>query len=281
MTQVVNSIVQVLQRASLKIDRTDARILLQHILNVNHAFLLTHSNHILSSALEKSYSQLVARRVQGEPIAYLIGECDFYDITFKVTPDVLIPRPETELLVELAIMRVSSKSNCRILDLGTGCGAIGVTIAKHCPQASVIAVDLSSAAVSLARKNAVDNNVKNVCFAVGNWFSELSGQKFDLIASNPPYIAENDPHLYQGDLRFEPKIALTTESDGLACIRDIVATACDYLKVGGWLMLEHGYDQAVACRQLLEAAGFSEIFSCPDLAGIMRVSGGQFSLSSQ
>lgn len=256
-------------------------MLLQHILNVNHAFLLTHSHHVLNSTQEKSYSQLVARRVKGEPIAYLIGECDFYDITFKVTPDVLIPRPETELLVELALTRISSKSNCRILDLGTGCGAIAITIAKHCPQASVIAVDLSSAAVSLARKNADIVNVNNVCIAVGNWFSELSGKKFDLIVSNPPYIAENDPHLYQGDLRFEPKMALTTESDGLACIHDIVAKACDYLEVGGWLMLEHGYDQAVVCRQLLKSAGFAKTFSCPDLAGIMRVSGGQYSLSSQ
>ncbi|MBA2483005.1 MAG: peptide chain release factor N(5)-glutamine methyltransferase [Nitrosomonas sp.] len=281
MTQVVNSIAQVLQWASLKIDRTDARMLLQHILNVNHAFLLTHSNHVLNSTQEKYYSQLVARRVKGEPIAYLIGECDFYDITLKVTPDVLIPRPETELLVELALKRISSKSNCRILDLGTGCGAIAITIAKHCPQASVIAVDLSSAAVSIARKNADIVNVKNVCIAVGNWFSELSEEKFDLIVSNPPYVAENDPHLFRGDLRFEPKMALTTESDGLACIRDIVATACDYLKVDGWLMLEHGYDQAVVCRQLLKLAGFAKTFSCPDLAGIMRVSGGQYSLSSQ
>lgn len=281
MTQVVHSIAQVLQWASLKIDRTDARMLLQHILNVNHAFLLTHSNHILNSTQEKSYGQLVARRVKGEPIAYLIGEWDFYDITFKVTPDVLIPRPETELLLELALTRISSKSNCRILDLGTGCGAIAITIAKHCPQASVIAVDLSSAAVSIARKNADIVNVNNVCIAVGNWFSELSGEKFDLIVSNPPYVAEYDPHLYQGDLRFEPKMALTTEGDGLACIRDIVATACDYLEVGGWLMLEHGYDQAVVCRQLLKSAGFAKTFSCPDLAGIMRVSGGQYSLSSQ
>jgi release factor glutamine methyltransferase len=219
--------------------------------------------------------------MDGEPVAYLIGECDFYDLIFKVTPDVLIPRPETEILVELALMRLSVNYSNRILDLGTGSGAVALTLARHCPQANVVAVDLSPAAVSIARENADNLNINNVFIATGNWFSELSGEKFDLIVSNPPYVAENDPHLFRGDLRFEPKMALTTESDGLACIRDIVATACDYLKVDGWLMLEHGYDQAVVCRQLLKSAGFAKTFSCPDLAGIMRVSGGQYSLSSQ
>ena len=280
MTHVAPTIAQALQQACQEIDHIDARILLQHILNVNHAFLLTHSNQVLSSAQERIFCQLVARRVNGEPIAYLIGECDFYDLTFKVTPDVLIPRPETELLVELALKRISANNNYRVLDLGTGCGAIALTIAKHCPQVNVVAVDLSAAAVSVARKNAGNIKVNNVCIATGNWFSELSGEKFDLIVSNPPYVAENDPHLKQGDLRFEPKMALTADTDGLACMRNIIAAASDHLVIGGWLMFEHGYDQAVACRQLLEAAGFTETFSHPDLAGIMRVSGGQYNSSA-
>jgi release factor glutamine methyltransferase len=279
-THVAPTIAQALQQACQEIDHIDARILLQHVLNVNHAFLLTYSNQVLSPAQDRIFCQLVARRVNGEPIAYIIGECDFYDLTFKVTPDVLIPRPETELLVELALMRVSAKNNYRVLDLGTGCGAIALTLAKHCPQINVVAVDLSIAALAVARKNVDKIQVSNVCIATGNWFSELSGKKFDLIVSNPPYVAENDPHLKQGDLRFEPEIALTADANGLACIRDIIAAASDYLVMGGWLMFEHGYDQAVACRELLEAAGFEEIFSHPDLAGIMRVSGGQNNSSS-
>ena len=277
---VAPTIAQALQQACQEIDHIDARILLQHILNVNHAFLLTHSSQVLSSAQDRTFCQLVARRVNGEPIAYLIGECDFYDLTFKVTPDVLIPRPETELLVELALKRISAKNNYRVLDLGTGCGAIALTLAKHCPQINVVAVDLSTAAVSVARKNVGNIQVNNVCIATGNWFGELSGEKFDLIVSNPPYVGENDPHLKQGDLRFEPKMALTADADGLACIRNIIAAASDHLVIGGWLMFEHGYDQATTCRGLLEAAGFAETFSHPDLAGIMRVSGGQYNSSS-
>ena len=280
MTHETISIAQALRQACLKISHTDARLLLQHILNENHAFLLTHSDQVLNSAQIETFCRLVARRLIGEPIAYLIGECDFYDLTFTVTADVLIPRPETELLVELALMRISSNNNCQILDLGTGSGAIALTIAKHRPQANVTAVDLSTAAVSIARKNADNINVNNVCIVASNWFNELSGEKFDLIVSNPPYVAENDPHLIQGDLLFEPKMALTANTDGLSCIRDIVAEAGEYLVVDGWLMLEHGYDQASACRQLLEAAGFVETFSYPDLAGIMRVSGGRYNCSS-
>lgn len=273
---VTTSIAQALQQACREIDQTDARILLQYILRVNHAFILTHPDQMLSLGQKKDFCQLVARRVIGEPVAYLVGECDFYDLTFKVTPDVLIPRPETELLVELALMRITSNNNNRILDLGTGCGAIALTLAKHCPQTRVVAVDLSMAAASIARINADNFGVENVFIATGNWFSELSGEKFDLIVSNPPYVARNDPHLNEGDLRFEPRMALTASTDGLACIRSIIAGASDYLVTGGWLLFEHGYDQATACRQLLKAAGFTETFSHPDLAGIMRVSGGQY-----
>lgn len=275
MTHVTISIAQALQRACQGIAHTDARILLQYSLGVNHAYILTHPDQALSSAQQRLFFRLVARRMDGEPVAYLIGECDFYDLIFKVTPDVLIPRPETEILVELALMRLSVNYSNRILDLGTGSGAVALTLARHCPQANVVAVDLSPAAVSIARENADNLNINNVFIATGNWFSELSGEKFDLIVSNPPYVAENDPHLNQGDLRFEPRMALTASIDGLSCIRTIIAAASDYLVAGGWLLFEHGYDQAAACRQLLEAAGFAETFSHPDLAGIMRVSGGR------
>jgi release factor glutamine methyltransferase len=273
---VTKSIAQTLQQACQEIAHTDARILLQHTLGVNHAFILTHPDQALSAAQQQYFCRLVARRMDGEPVAYLVGECDFYDLTFKVTPDVLIPRPETEILVELALMRLSVNSNSRILDLGTGSGAIALTLARHCPQANVVAVDLSPAAVSVARENADHLNINNVFIVTGNWFSELSGEKFDLIVSNPPYVAENDPHLNRGDLRFEPRMALTASNDGLTCIRNIIAGASDYLEAGGWLLFEHGYDQAEVCRQLLEAAGFAETFSHPDLAGIMRVSGGRY-----
>lgn len=281
--QVAISVAQALRQACQRIAYTDARILLQHSLSVNHAFILTHPDQALSSAQQQYFSRLVARRMNGEPVAYLIGECGFYDLTLKVTPDVLIPRPETEILVELALMRLSAEnsSRSRILDLGTGSGAVALTLARHCSQANVVAVDLSPAAVSIARENADNLNIDNVFIAGGNWFSELSGEKFDLIVSNPPYVAKNDPHLSQGDLRFEPRMALSASNDGLSCIRTIIAGASDYLVAGGWLLFEHGYDQAAACRQLLDTAGFAETFSHPDLAGIMRVSGGRYISSPQ
>lgn len=269
------SIEQALRASSQKIESIDARILLQHALNENQAFFHTHPEQTLTSQQAQTFNQLVARRVTGEPVAYLIGERDFYDLTFKVTPAVLIPRPETELLVELALARVPVNQHCRVLDLGTGSGAVAITIAKHRPRTTVIAVDVSIDAIAVASRNAEEIGVTNITIINGNWFDAMIGVKFDLIVSNPPYVAEGDPHLKQGDLRFEPPLALAAEDDGLACLRSISSEAPEHLNVGGWLLMEHGYDQADVCRQLLEEAGFKRTFSSPDLAGIMRVSGGE------
>ena len=269
------TITQALTSAYREIDRIDARLLLQHVLDVAHAFLLTHPDQVLTSQQTDDFSRLVKLRSEGMPVAYLIGRRDFYDLTFRVTEAVLIPRPETELLVELALKLIPDNQFCKILDLGTGSGAIAIAIAKHRPQSQVTAIDLSSEAIAVSRWNAANLEVNNISLRTGSWFDELSGEKFDLIVSNPPYVAENDPHLQQGDLRFEPQMALSTGDNGLACIRHIIAAAPDYLVNDGWLLLEHGYDQAAECRRLFGDRDFSNICSYPDLAGIMRVSGGQ------
>ncbi len=261
------------------INKIDAILLLQHVLIVNHAFLLTYPDQILTAQQVEKFSSLVQQRIKGLPIAYLIGERAFFDLTLKITEAVLIPRPETELLVEWALKLIPSDKFFNVLDLGTGSGAIAISIAKHRPQTQIVAVDLSPAAVDVCRRNADILKVANLHAISGNWFDELSGEKFDLIVSNPPYVAENDPHLLQGDLRFEPRIALSTGEHGMACITHIINAAPSYLSKEGWLLLEHGYDQAEACRKLLRDMDFSNICSYPDLAGIMRVSGGQLNLS--
>ena len=270
-----DTITQTLTAACREIDRIDARLLLQHLLGVDHAFLLTYPDQVLTSQQTQEFFRLVKRRIDGMPIAYLTGERAFYDLTFKVTEAVLIPRPETELLVELALKLVPADQFSRILDLGTGSGAIAITIAKHRPHSQVTAVDLSADAIVVSGWNAKNLQVDNLRFITGNWFDELLGERFDLIISNPPYVAESDPHLQQGDLRFEPQIALSAGVDGLSCIRHIIDAAPKYLVNSGWLLLEHGYDQAVECRRLLEKMDFRNICCYPDLAGIMRITGGQ------
>ncbi len=274
------TIEQILRHAYQRIDKTDAHLLLQHILVVNHAFLLTHSDQILTLEQTNHFLHWVLQRSEGVPIAYLIGQREFYDSVFKVSDAVLIPRPETELLVDLALNLTPTNRACRILDLGTGSGAIAITVAKHRALSQVIAVDVSVDAISIADWNAKNLRISNVRFVISNWFSELSNEKFDLIITNPPYIAENDPHLQQGDLRFEPKLALSADHSGMNCMSHIIQTAPQHLEKDGWLLLEHGYDQADKCKILLENGNFTNICSYPDLAGIMRVSGGQFSVSS-
>lgn len=269
------TIAQILQDARRHVDDIDARLLLQHALNVGAVFLATYPDYQLNPRQMDSFQRLITKRIAGEPVAYLVGEREFYDLTFKVTPAVLIPRPETELLVELALSRIPINLAWSVLDLGTGSGAIAITIAKHRPLARVTAVDRSADALSVARLNVEKLAVNNVQIQSGSWFDSLDQQKFDLIVSNPPYVAEGDPHLEQGDLRFEPRVALTAEEGGVACIRQIIARAPQFLLPGGELLLEHGYDQAMICRQLLAESNFINIFSCPDLAGISRVSGGQ------
>lgn len=265
--------------AALALDAASARLeaqyLLQQVLGKPRAWLLAHPEAELVAEQQAAYAALLQRRLQGEPIAYILGEREFYGLKFKVTPATLIPRPETELLVELALQRIPQGRPCRVLDLGAGSGAIALSIAHHRPKAKVAALDASVEALQVARENAVRLGIRNADFLQGDWYAPLEGQRFDLIVSNPPYIAAGDDHLEQGDLRFEPVSALASGQDGLDDIRRIVAGAGAHLEPGGWLLMEHGYDQAAAVRELLRSAGWVEIFSERDLAGIERVSGGR------
>ncbi len=215
---------------------------------------------------------LLARRLSGEPIAYIVGRREFFGLEFITTPAVLIPRPETELLVELALARIPQNQPCKVLDLGTGSGAIAISIAKNRPLATVTAVDQSLAALAVARENAARLEVPNLRLLHSNWFSALEDEVFDLIVSNPPYVEAADPHLLQGDVRFEPLSALASGADGLDDIRRIAAAALQHLKPGGWLLFEHGYNQGEGCREILRQQGFSAVETIRDLAGLERVS---------
>ena len=266
-------------KASLALDLNTARIevqcLLQAILQVNRAWLFTHPEQPLNTGQHAQYMALFERRLNGEPIAYILGEREFFGLKLKVTPDTLIPRPETELLVELALQRIPLCEPFRVLDMGTGSGAVALAVAHARPAAQVMACDASRAALEVARGNAQRLGIANVAFVQSDWFAALGAQRFGLIMSNPPYIAADDPHLQQGDVRFEPLSALVSGEDGLRDIRYIVARAPAHLQSGGWLLLEHGYTQATQVRELLRQYGFGEVFSVPDLAGIERVSGGR------
>lgn len=257
-----------------RIDALDARVLLQAALGVSHAYLAAHPELVVAGEPLARYLALAARRAAGEPVAYLTGGREFFSLEFRVTPAVLIPRPETELLVELALERIPRDAPCRVLDLGCGSGCIAISIARHRPQARVTATDRSRDALDIAAENARVLGVANIEFTQGDWFEAVRGGRYDVIASNPPYIAADDPHLASGDVRFEPAAALTAGADGLACIRKIVDGAGAHLAGGGWLLFEHGWDQAEKCRALLQAAGYAGVGSWRDLAGIERVSGG-------
>ncbi len=256
--------------------RLEAQILLCHVIQQPRAYLAAHDRDPLPPDQAAVFDALLQRRLQGEPIAYILGEREFYSLAFKVTPAVLIPRPETELLVELALERLPAGRSVRVLDLGTGSGAVAVTLALYRPKTEVVAVDQSVAALEVARENAQRLGAGNLRLIQSDWFSALDGEKFDLIVSNPPYIAAADPHLTQGDVRFEPPAALASGVDGLEDIRTIIRGASAHLKPGGWLLFEHGYDQAAACRELLTQAGFEQVASAADLAGIARVSYGRW-----
>ena len=256
------------------IDALDARALLRPVLHATDMQIAAHPERELTDGQRERYLDLVKRRRAGEPVAYLTGEREFYSLAFQVTPAVLIPRPETELLVDLALERAPPHREFRVLDLATGSGCVAVAIARNCAQATVTAVDISPAAVALARDNAALHGV-TVEFLQSDWFATLAGRRFDAIVSNPPYVAAGDPHLKSGDARFEPLQALVAGPTGYECIEAIVAQAPRYLNSGGWLLLEHGYEQAPRCRELLGRAEFGEILSVRDLSGIERVSGGR------
>ena len=255
------------------IDPIDSRALLRVALGVSDAYLVAHPGQPLTEQQHERYLDWVERRRAGEPVAYLAGEREFYSLAFKVTPAVLIPRPETELLVDIALERVPAHEPFRVLDLGTGSGCVAIAIAKHRSRAQVTATDASRAALAVARENAARHG-SGIEFIESDWLKALAGRRFDLIVSNPPYVAEHDPHLSQGDSRFEPRAALVAGADGLSCIRLIIVQARAHLEPGGGLLFEHGYDQAARCRALLAQAGYFDVATRRDLAGIERVSGG-------
>ncbi|QNM96842.1 peptide chain release factor N(5)-glutamine methyltransferase [Chitinimonas koreensis] len=252
----------------------EARMLLEHVSGLDRTRQAAWPETALDDAPAARFQDLAQRRVAGEPVAYLLGSREFFSLEFEVDANVLIPRPETELLVELALERLPADAPCRALDLGTGSGAIAVALARHRPLLAMTAVDRSEAALAVAGRNAARHGAA-VRLLASDWYSAVAGERFELIVSNPPYIAAGDVHLEQGDLRFEPRGALTDEADGLAHLRRIVAGAGEHLAPGGWLLFEHGYDQAADCRALLAAAGFAAVQSWQDLAGIERVSGGR------
>jgi release factor glutamine methyltransferase len=254
--------------------RLDAEVLLMHVLEVGRPALITRASETLGPHRYETYRQLIARRAAGEPVAYITGVREFWSLPVHVAPAVLIPRPETETLVECALARIPRDSACVIADLGTGSGAIALALAHERLHAKVIATDTSPAALEVARGNAHRLRLANIEFRLnegGGWHAPLAGGRFDVIVSNPPYVRAGDPHLQQGDVRFEPQAALSAGPGGLEAIRQIVAGARARLHQGGWLLLEHGHDQADAVANLLHAAGFSEVLNHRDLAKLPRV----------
>lgn len=275
MTVDVPTATRLLARARDLIDPADAALLLAHALGKPRSWLFAHADDLLGEADAARFDALLARRVAGEPVAYLTGSRGFWTLDLAVTPATLVPRPETELLVELALARLPAVAPVRVADLGTGSGAIALALAKERPRAHVVATDASPEALEVARGNAVRNRIGNVAFRLGSWLAPLAGECFDLIASNPPYIADGDPHLSQGDLRFEPAMALSCGADGLDAIRIIVRDAPACLRPGGWLLLEHGWDQGEAVRALLAEAGFVDAATARDLEGRDRITLGR------
>ena len=256
-------------------DRIDAEALLLHVLQRSRSWLFTHALDVPEAGVGEAYARTIERRLRGEPVAYITGRRGFWTLDLEVTPATLIPRPETELLVELALQRLPPGFSGSVADLGTGSGAIALAIARERPHAQVIATDLSVAALEVARRNAERHAIDNVGFVHGEWLAPLAGHRFELIVSNPPYIETADPHLACGDLRFEPASALAAGSSGLDDIRCIVDSARNYLGPGGWLLFEHGWHQGDAARGLLLGAGYTDVFTAQDLEQRDRVSGGR------
>ena len=254
------------------VDRLDANMMLMALLKQGRSWLLAHDQDALPASIIQTFEHWVTRRAQGEPLAYLLGDKEFFGLNLAVNPDVLIPRPDTEILVEWALDLVPPDQAWRVLDLGTGSGAIALAIQHQRPQATVVAVDASAGALTTAQNNAQQLQLP-VQFLLGSWLAPVEGQVFDLIVSNPPYIAEGDPHLTA--LTHEPITALAAGPDGLDDIRQIIRDAKSNLKPGGWLLLEHGYDQADAVSQLLTQAGYAQVQTRKDLGEQNRCTGGQ------
>lgn len=259
--------------------RLEAEILLAHALDRPRAWLLAHGREALDARAAERFQRLLEARLDGQPIAYLIGSREFWSRRFRVTPAVLIPRPETEHLVEAALEKLDAGQRdggvCRVADLGTGSGVVAVTLGLERPRWRILAIDIDVDALAVARDNALRLGAANVEFRQADWLAGLDGESFDLIASNPPYIAADDPHLGMGDARFEPRRALAANDNGLADLRAIAAQARAHLRAGGWLALEHGYDQAAAVAGLLSEYGYAAIENRTDLAGHVRITLGK------
>ena len=254
--------------------RLDAELLLAHVLNKPRSYLYTWPEQRLSQDQYQRFLIAIDQRAAGDPIAYLTGHREFWSLDLQVTPGVLIPRPETELLVEIAL-KLLPETSCKVADLGTGSGAIALALASERPDWNIIGADISTAALNIARSNAKALNLESLKFVTSHWFENLPKRNYQLIVSNPPYVANKDPHLHQGDVRFEPQIALKSGADGLQDLRQLTSGATEYLRPKGWLMLEHGYDQAEPVTQLFNQAGFTSIKTYHDLAHQPRVTIGR------
>ena len=273
------NVAELLREAAVRLPGEDARHeaeqLLLHVLDVERAWLFAHATDAVADDARQRFDLLVQRRAEGQPLAYLIGRRGFWTLDLHVNAATLIPRPETELLVEQALARLPQGDLRRVADMGTGSGAIALSIASERPLATMIATDLHAATLAVAVKNAQAHALENVWFRRGHWHDALGNDRFDMIVSNPPYIAAGDPHLQQGDLRFEPAPALASGADGLDAIREIISGAPGHLVPGGWLLLEHGWDQGAAIRALLEQAGFGDVETVQDLEQRDRVTLGR------
>ena len=265
---------QALQQArTLGVSRLDAQLLLVHVLGRPREWLLAHDDERLEPGLAERWHELLARRAAGVPLAYLVGEREFHGLRLEVTPAVLVPRPETEILVDWALELLPDAPSATAVDLGTGSGAIALALKASCPAVALAASDCSAAALAVAQRNARTHRL-DVEFAQGDWWAAWPGRRFGLAAANPPYVASDDPHL--AALTHEPRAALTPEGDGQAALRCIVAAAPEHLQPGAWLLLEHGHDQAEAVARALAQRGFVSVSTRPDLAGLPRCTGAQW-----
>ena len=255
--------------------RLDSEVLVMHVCKLSRAQLITRADHPLGTPQHQALQGLLARRKAGEPVAYLTGEREFWSMTLQVTSATLVPRPDTEILVEQALARIPQDAVWRIADLGTGSGAIALALAQKRPRCHIVATDISTQTLAVARGNAERHGIANITFREGSWHLPLQDEIFDMVVSNPPYLREDDDHLLAGDVAFEPRQALVAGEDGLGAIRAIAHHIQPSLNSGGWLILEHGFDQAYAVRTILQAEGYSKIQCCQDLAGHERVSLGQ------
>lgn len=271
--QVVDALKHGKQKlASSDSARLDAELLLCAILKCKRTRLYSHPEQEIETEQLNRFNDLISQRAQGQPIAHLTKQKEFWSLQLTVSPDTLIPRPETEMLVEKALTLVPDNANCEILELGTGTGAIAIAIASERSKANITATDFSENALEIAKKNAASNNINNIKFIKADWFDFTNVGSYDVIISNPPYICEDDPHLQQGDVQFEPITALAAGKDGLDDIRCIIQHSQPYLKPEGWLLLEHGYNQATQVRQLLNHAAYNSISTIKDYSGIERLS---------